>query len=247
MSLPWYLFVPSYYFLCAIYLLFGVHNRRFVKCVLKCLPVAVLLFHILCILVEHVDHGSEVAQVSRIKPYLWGLAFSVIGDGCLVLRKSVFLVAGIVSFATSLCIYIYMLGFGASLLNLDLGGVVSGLGISVLSATIFLSILKYQLKDNMLKASPARSILTVVLSLYFLVLSILLWSGILLLLRQKDFVGICSATGATMFYISDILIAASAIWDLRLLQGRALVMTTYYSAQLLFAVSVALETYNVDE
>ena len=87
----------------------------------------------------------------------------------------------------------------------------------------------------------AKTVLLVLIVAYFMILSALLWSGTLLLLKRNDIAGVCAAAGAAMFYTSDMLIAASAIWQFRLLQGRALVMITYYSAQLFLAFAIHMQ------
>lgn len=237
MSLSWYIFVPAYYFLVIMYLLFGVHNTRFIKCILKCLPVLTLLFQMLAVFMEYSVSGpaNQADKILSTKQFLWGVAFSGIGDGCLVFRKVG--VVGVMSFAVSLCFYISMLGFVESVLNIGFGDLVCGLGILLLSLTILL-VFRSQTKKARVTPLPAKSLLTALVLLYFSVLSTLLWSAAVMLLRKNNLTGLLSAVGATLFYISDMLIVASAIWDAMLLQGRALVMVSYYTAQLFFAISI---------
>lgn len=179
--------------------------------------------------------GPAESKLDNTRQFLWGITFSALGDGCLVFKKVH--VIGIISFGVSLCFYISMLEFVASLCDIGIGGVACGLGVSLLSLGIVL-VFRYQTKGAKIKPLPIRSIYTALIFLYFLILSTLLWSAAMLLLRQNNSASICSAVGAVMFYVSDILIVASAIWDARLLQGRALVMMTYYTAQLCFAISL---------
>lgn len=234
MALSWYLFIPAYYFLAAMYLLFGVHNTKFIKCVLKCLPVISLMFQMLAVLV---DYTGSVHSRFGITQLLWGIAFSVVGDGCLVFRTVWFV--GVASFGVSLCFYISMLGFVESVFNIGFAEVACGLGVFLLSLTIHL-VFRSQTNKARTKPLPVRSIVSALILFYFSVLSTLLWSAAVLLLRQKNLISVCSTVGAAMFYASDVLIVASAVWDARLLQGRALVMITYYTAQLFLAISVAL-------
>ncbi len=235
MYLPWQFFILAYYFLAFVYILFGVYNKKFIKCILKCLPVIALLFQVLAILVQYARYsGAQHKEITVIKQFVWGITFSVIGDGCLVFPR-VFII-GIISFATSLCIYIDVLELQESLSNISFGGVACGVCICVLSLTI---ILVFRKQSRQLQSTNVtRCVLTPLLLLYFFILSMLLWSGIALFLRQSDLSGACSAIGVTFFYISDVLIAASAILDLRILQGRALVMITYYTAQIFLAISL---------
>ena len=228
--LPWYLFIPAYYIFAVIYLLFGVQNSRFIKCVLKCIPVIALMFQMLTVLVQYME-----LEEGKVKQFLWGITFSALGDGCLVFKKVH--VIGIISFGVSLCFYIRMLEFAGSISNIGFEGAACGLGVILLSFAIVL-VFRSQTKRARTPPLPARSIYTALIFMYFSVLSALLWSGLVLLLRQNNFSGVCSAVGAALFYVSDILIVATAIWDARILQGRAPVMISYYTAQLCFAVSV---------
>lgn len=231
--LSWVLFIPAYYVFAFIYLLLGVHSSSFIKCVLKCLPVTALMFQMLAVLVQYMKPEDSVVLSTR--QFLWGITFSAIGDGCLVFKKVH--VFGIISFGVSLCFYISMLGFAESMSNIGVGGVACGLGVILLSSVIAL-VFRSQTKRAKIPPLPVKSIYTVLIFMYFAILSLLLWSGLVLLLRQNDFAGVCSAVGAALFYISDMLIVATAIWDARILQGRALIMLTYYTAQLCFAIFV---------
>lgn len=238
MVIPWFLFIPAYYFLALFYLVFGVHNSKFFKCVYKCLPVAILMLQMLLVLVEFAGASSTDSKEDRIfgiRQFMWGITFSAVGDGCLVFRKV--LLVGVISFGISLCFYISMLGFVESIANITLGGVACGLGVLFLSLIILVAFKKLPTSSAKTKS---RSVITSLILVYFAVLSVLLWSATMLLLKQGDLAGLCSTVGAALFYISDILIVASAFWDARLLQGRALVMFTYYSAQLLLAYSMYL-------
>lgn len=235
--LSWYIFIPAYFFLAAVYLLFGVHNRRFIKCCLKCLPITLLLLQMLAVLVQHTTlTGTPVDKLLNTRQFIWAITFSAIGDGCLVFQK-VFVV-GIISFAVSLGLYITMLGLMESLASVTAGGLACGLCVLLLSLAIAMLFRKQTAR--MSRQLPHRPFLNVLILLYFSILSLLLWSAALLLLRRKDVAGISSFLGAAMFYTSDLLIVAGAIWDARVLQGRTLVMMTYYSAQLLLGFSVYL-------
>lgn len=230
--------------MCGVYLLFGVYSKRFTKCVLKCTPIILLLFQMLVVLIDRrlastaTSSENHREKIATIMKFILGLAFSAIGDACLVFPK-VFII-GLISFGISLCIYINVLQVFTSLSSLTLGGVIAG--VCVYGLYIFL--LVFILKQNSIiraKAPPGMpGRLMAFVALYFMMLSTLLWSGLLLLLRESSYVGITTAAGAALFYISDLLIAADALWKLRLLQGRALVMLTYYSAQLLLAISLTI-------
>ena len=241
MNLQWYGFIPVYYVLAFVYVLFGVNNKRFIKCILKCLPIIALLFQLLVILVQYASSTrARSEEISAMKLFLLGLTFSGIGDGCLVFPK-VF-IAGLISFATSICIYIHVLQLLDSVYNIGIGGVLCGVCICMLSSAI---IQVFRRQSGKVRISTGRrAVLSALVLVYFLILSALLWAGILLLLRQTDFVGACSAIGAMFFYISDVLIGASAVLDLRILQGRGLIMITYYTAQVFLATHLYFRLLN---
>ena len=259
MILPWYLFVPAYYFQSAIYLIFGVDNTRFIKCVLKCIPVITLMLQMVALLVSQKVVSTEskvnepimvavlveeetastttskLNELYRIKLFVVGLAFSAFGDGCLVFHE-VFL-AGVIGFGISLCLYINVLGFMESIFKITHEGLMYGLGIFVMSSIILLIFNSYTHSTD--TPQPGKTIVTVLIILYYSILSVLLWSGFLLMLRHPDIaVGVCAVFGTTMFFISDMLIIASAIWKVWLLQGRVLVMMSYYTALLFLSFSL---------
>ena len=209
------------------------------KCVLKCIPVIALLFQMSAVLTEYSIESIEShhhEKTSKLRLFLWAVTFSAIGDACLVFPK--IFVAGILSFALSLCIYMNMFDVVKSLFDISIGGITSGLCIYIPYVLMVVVMVKQTAKLKPL-ALPGY-ILTILVSLYFFILSSFLWSGVLVLQRQGNVFGICSAVGAGMFYISDLMIAANAIWDVRLLQGRALIMITYYTAHLFLALSLTL-------
>ena len=77
---------------------------------------------------------------------------------------------------------------------------------------------------------------------YFVLISLMLWSALLQLQHKSDMASFCAAAGGLLFYVSDILIAAGAIWQMNiLLYRRVLVMITYYSAQLFITLFVLLQ------
>ena len=79
---------------------------------------------------------------------------------------------------------------------------------------------------------------------YFALISIMLWSTLLQLEQKCYLSSVLGAIGGLLFYVSDVLIAAGAIWQLQvLLHGRILVMCTYYGAQLLISLSVVTQQW----
>lgn len=241
MNYQWYAFIPAYYVLAVIYVVFGVNNKRFIKCILKCLPIIALLFQLLAILVQYASSGrARSEEISAMKQFMLGLTFSAIGDGCLVFPKVG--IAGVISFATSICIYIHVLQSLDSIYNIGIGGIVCGVCICILSSAIILTFRR--LSERVRIPRGTRAVMSALIFAYFLILSVLLWAGILLLLKQSDSAGACAAIGVMFFYISDVLIAASAVLDLRILQGRGLIMITYYTAQMVLATHLYFRLLN---
>jgi len=227
------IFSVLYYCLTILYLFFGVRNRKFTKCFLKCLPIIFLILFVVVLSAAEATTFKESTKSNRLL-LLLALTFSCIGDGCLVFPK-VFPV-GVASFGVSLVLYINLLEIRDSISYLRLDGVLLGICIFFVGALISITIKVMTSRSTKIRTVP-KVVMAVILS-YFLILSILLWSGLLLFLRHRDQVGAGAAVGVIMFYISDLLIAASAFWDLRLLRGRGLVMLTYYTAQLFLALSI---------
>lgn len=225
-----YVLVIIFYCLCAVYLIFGVHSKKFMKCLLKCLPILALLFSIVAVLLslDTTNHSNELRS-SKIMKLLWAITFSCIGDGCLVFPQVFFV--GVVCFAVSLLFYMNVLEVVDSIMYISFEGVLAGICILFVAALVVVTIKISAMHSRHFPRVP--NVLTVLILIYYFMLSMLLWSGIMLFLRRRDLVGISAAIGVTMFYISDLLIAASAFWNLYLLQGRGLIMITYYTAQLL--------------
>ena len=239
-----------YIVMCFIYLSFGVNSHRLQKLLLKCVPLAILIAQIVFSLAyvasepmnaENSQEDGRAAvnddMIRRMKILVWGLAFSCIGDGCLVFPRILWL--GLLSFAVAQCIYIHLFGLNLDLLfNLPLQGLVSAVGVALLSGAI-LAGFWIQLKSHMRNLSLKLPIIIGVV-VYFILMSTMLWSAVLQLQLNGDWASGLGVMGAILFYISDLLIAVCAMWKLRimLLQGRALIMVMYYGAQLIISMSV---------
>ena len=222
------------------------------KLLLKCAPLAILIVQAVLSLVneletsEHLDvvKGQEDGHaainsdiIRRMKVLVWGLVFSCIGDGCLVLPRIFWI--GLLSFAVAQCIYIHLFGLSLDLLfNLPLQGLVSAVGVALLSGAI-LAGFWIQLKSHMRNLSLKLPIVIGVV-VYFILMSTMLWSAVLQLQLKKDWASGLGVMGAVLFYISDLLIAVCGVWKLRpmLLQGRALIMAMYYGGLLIISMSV---------
>lgn len=217
--------------------MFGVHNKKSVKCLLKCLPMLVLLFSTVAVFASletmDTEYSTELRKYRMMK-LLLAITFSCIGDGCLVFPQ--IFVLGVASFAVSVLLYINVLEVVDSVTYISLGGILSGICIFFLAVLLVVTIKITSMRSRHFPRVP-KTVMVLILVYYF-ILSVLLWSGITLFLRQRSLVSASAAIGVTMFYISDLLIAASAFWNLTLLRGRGLIMLTYYTAQLLLTLSI---------
>ena len=152
---------------------------------------------------------------------------------------------GLLSFAFAQCVYTHLFGLHLDLLlNLSLQGMVSALCVALLSGAIGWGF-QMQLKGHKTTNFKLHPLIIVSIVVYFILISTMLWSAILQLQLQGGVASIFGAVGALLFYTSDLLIAVSAVLKMRplLLQGRALIMMTYYSAQLSIMLSVMLLLY----
>lgn len=220
--------IAVYGVLCCVYLRYGVHNQNWLlKAALKCAPLIGLFVAIWY-------------NMNMRGQLLWGLAFSILGDGFLVYRSSVTGLLGVSSFSISVCTYSVMLGFNfANFVSLD--GQLLGVCIALLSFIL------YDEMRRSLDLTTSGPVVTLVVTVfgpcYLTLISIMLWSGSLSALREVDMSSALGALGSVMFYVSDLSIAASAIWPhFNLFKGRILVMTTYYCAQLLLVLCVIYQS-----
>ena len=242
---PCVLACTAYFVLCTVYLLVGVNRRKqWQKAILKCSPLILLL-----IFSWSYGSSSDRGNVEHSNNHwllLLGLIFSCVGDGLLVFRTHLGLF-GIISFAIAQLIYIGLFGLSVDrVVEQSMYGLLSGILVLILSFSIvllfgwrFSSILKTG--DHGMRRRFIALVMPMAI-LYFVLISLMLWSAILQLQHRFDLIGCLGATGGFLFYVSDVLIAAGAIWQFKvLLHGRILVMVTYYGAQLLITLSVLME------
>ena len=239
-----------YGLLAFIYLLLGVHSRKkLYKAVLKCLPIALLVGLVIWTqahtrsIQEDNESGSDVAW--RHQLLLWGLVLSGLGDVCLTAPPFLGLF-GILFFAVAQCVYVVLFGLNLQMLvELGFVGLLSGGFVFMMSLSILLlfgwnfhSFLKSG--DHGVRRRFLMLVMPLVLA-YFVLISVMVWSALVRVQNRMDLASLLGAGGALLFYVSDILIAAGVIWQVRvLLQGRILIMVTYYGAQYLITLSVLL-------
>ncbi len=167
-------------------------------------------------------------------PLAWftaALAFSLVGDICLMLPREQF-IAGLVAFL--LAHLAYVVGFNATPLGFSLAAML----LAVLVATTGLRL--YRLIAAGLQAS-GQSHLRLPVLVYSLGLSLMLLSALLTLVRPEwaALPAWLVSAGATLFFVSDSTLA----WNrfLRPLAGaRLIVIVTYHLGQALIVLGVVL-------
>jgi len=181
-----------------------------------------------------------LGQISGFRGYLiWfalGLAFSLAGDVFLMLPMERF-IAGLLSFL--LGHLAYLVGFNSTFPPINLPTLL----LAILVAGTSLQI--YRRIANSLKSSGNEHLRIPVL-IYSIVISLMLLSALLTLVRQdwQPVQALAVSSGAMLFFLSDTLLA----WNkfvAPLPNGRVLVMITYHMGQLLIALGAANHFLNI--
>ncbi len=238
----WYIAAGLYSVLCVLYVELGLKTRvKLLRLVLKCLPILFLITWILSYMFTAVNSGktevpltskhNESGKVAKLTPLIWALTFSVIGDGFLVFPK-VFPI-GLLSFGISQCVYIHLFGVTVvTLLDVSWLGWATFTLVGLMASTF---VFYFHQKIQHVVSLP-RTILGCVY-VYFTLLSLMLWSTLLRFQVEFDLSSFVGIVGGALFYVSDILIAVTAVWKVQLLHWREMIMITYYSAQFCLALS----------
>ena len=219
--------------------------------VLKCLPViSLLLWTALTLaslanedensdaerLAESEDGKRERFDVGRISALLLGLVLSGIGDACLVYPQ--FMVFGVVSFSVAQFFYIRLFDLTpATFYKLTFSGWLLVAIFMIISIALLLSFLRLFTASKVALQTKTK----VMIALYFGLVSTMFLSALVRYYFRMDMPSIVGLIGAFLFYCSDLILGASALMHLMLLQTRMLVILSYYAAQLCIVMSVFLE------
>ncbi|XP_019869562.1 lysoplasmalogenase-like protein TMEM86A [Aethina tumida] len=182
--------------------------------VIKCLPIWSLM---LFVLLHGLSLGDQHKYSRRI---LIGLLFCSIGDACLIWPG--YFEPGMLSFAVG-HVY-YVLAFGFRPLNMKIGAFLCVL------AAISLALL----------IPGLEGVLKVGVPIYTMIITVMVWRGIAraqFLENEWTFSSICSCLGAILFALSDLILGLD-MFSSKVEHSQALVMSTYYAAQLGIALSV---------
>lgn len=216
----WFVFLYSV--LCYLYVRWGYFSSTIsLKLVSKCLPVVLLWLW--------AWYNVTTEPEDLLSLLLVALGMSVLGDALLVIP--IVRPGGILAFAL------------AQLLYTGLFWTSSAEDVSVLLALITAGVvffISFVIGSRLSKKAPERrpTWLDTAILCYFLLLSLMLWSAAVRCLVYPRFSSAAGAVGALLFYASDVLIAASALYSSPWLEGRTLIMTLYYAAQLLIVMSI---------
>ncbi|CAG0883686.1 unnamed protein product [Cyprideis torosa] len=182
--------------------------------VLKCLPVLSLVFFVL---LHGMSLGQEHAYSRRV---LFGLAFSMLGDAFLIYEEA--FVHGIAAFAIAQIMYISAFGF--SPIKPAIGGILGGVASLVYSFV----------------APFLDGPLAYIIPMYIILLTVMGWRAIARVQFFEElwtWTKLCSCVGGIAFVISDSVLAVNAFL-VTVPYHQAIIMTTYYLAQLMIALSV---------
>lgn len=223
----WHWCTPLYAAMCTLFILLEFRtNSRMVRVIFKCLPLALLIGTVArnLLLSNAPVSSSAPGSVSKLSQLFWGLVFSCIGDAYLVFPD--YFALGVIAFALTQSIYLSL--FGGLILFQSATGIEVLLGLIVAAISCLVSLPVVRL------VKPTLSILVL---LYSALISMMLWSALVQAYRSLDYHTVFGAVGATMFYISDLLLCINK-WKMKLPHAQVFIMSTYYSAHLCITFSV---------
>ncbi|XP_078661681.1 lysoplasmalogenase TMEM86A-like [Branchiostoma floridae x Branchiostoma belcheri] len=213
--------VPFFKTTCIYYILWlDADKPTLFSALIKCLPVLSLCVFVLL-------HGMSLSDMhTYARRILGGLVFSALGDAFLIWQHidGIYFIYGMVMFAIAHVLYI--VSFGFSPLRLPVGAALLGVAAGMYA----------------LLYPGLHGVYSVLVGVYILLLWLMLWRGMARLqVFSTDlwtWTKLCACVGALLFIISDTLLGVNK-FRLPIPYNRALIMTTYYAAQLGIALSVA--------
>ncbi|KAM9495944.1 lysoplasmalogenase TMEM86A-like [Clarias gariepinus] len=216
--------VPFFIATCVYFVLWlPTSNESWFSALVKCLPIiclwAFLLFHGITFLRAH----------SSARKILAGLIFSALGDAFLIKNGDVNFNEGLLMFAIAHILYSF--AFGMKPLNLRAGlviGIISGLCYSFLYPCL-------------------SGISTLLVAIYIALIGTMAWratAGVLLTNDLWTWTKLSACLGAVLFMVSDLTLAMNN-FCFSVPYSHAIIMATYYAAQMLIALS-AVECQDAD-
>lgn len=223
----WHWYIPLYAAMCTLFILLEFRtNSRMIRLILKCFPVALLIGTVArtLMLSNAPVSPSAPGSVNKLSQLFWGLLFSCIGDAYLVFPD--YFALGVIAFALTQSIYLSLFGgltLFQSATQIEVG---MGLIVATISCLVSLPIMRL--------VKPTLSVLVL---LYSALISMMLWSALVQAYRSLDYHTVLGGVGATMFYVSDLLLCVNK-WRMKLPHAQVFIMSTYYSAHLCITFSV---------
>jgi uncharacterized membrane protein YhhN len=210
--------VPFFKTCTIFFVLYGEDSRleSIIYCLFKILPIISLMIFVL---LHGMDFSDAYAYSRKI---LIGLFFSVLGDVFLVWKNLGYFVPGVFMFAVAQVAYAS--AFGMRPFNPYAGGVCSLIGIGIY----------YLLLPGL------EGIMVYLVAMYISLIFLMCWRAVARVQFFDDlwtWTKLCSFAGAILFLLSDFIIAFDK-FRFPIPYSHALIMITYYAAQLGISLSV---------
>ncbi|XP_072525288.1 lysoplasmalogenase TMEM86A isoform X2 [Salminus brasiliensis] len=216
--------VPFFKATCVYFVLWlPTSSPSWFSALIKCLPI-------FCLWVFLLAHGiSFLGAHSSARKILAGLIFSALGDAFLIWQEQGYFSHGLLMFAITHILY--SSAFGMKPLNLW-----AGLVIGTISGLCYTLLYPY-LSDPF----------TYLVAVYIALIGFMGWRAIAGVQLANDlwtWTKLSACLGAVLFMVSDLTIAVNK-FCFPVPHSRAIIMATYYAAQMLIALS-AVECQDAD-
>ncbi|KAM4554037.1 lysoplasmalogenase TMEM86A [Fundulus diaphanus] len=208
--------VPFFKATCVYFVLWlPTSSPSWFSALIKCLPI-------FCLWVFLLAHGfSFLGAHSSARKILAGLIFSALGDAFLIWQEQGYFVHGLLMFAITHILY--SSAFGMKPINAR-----AGLVITAASTLCYLLLYPYL-------SGP----FTYLVAVYIALIGFMGWRAIAGLQLANDlwtWTKLSACLGAVLFIVSDLTIAVNK-FCFPVPHSRAIIMATYYAAQMLIALS----------
>lgn len=228
------LFLSLYSSVSVLYLILGVrHPSKNIKASLKCLPILGLISWFLYqwILIPNPSYQTTLRLT------LFALVCSITGDAFLVGHFKFSLPLGIAAFSLAQILYSLILS-SFYISNVSVSVIVSSAIIVLIVCVVVLLLVSSKLKTLLYKMDEYRMLLTSLILLYFVLISSMLWSSICLYIHLATTSAMLGLFGGVLFYVSDLCIVLSAIFESWIFKRRVIVMVTYYASQFFMTMGI---------